>query len=437
MSQGRFLERSFSERTIVRQAAKQFSFDPFWSGSAVEGSLRGTRILFLVDEISAITDGGTERQILQMIDICNQNEMLPQICVFRRTRWLTAEIAKCPVIHFNIEKFSTWHGVRSLVRLTRWMCTQKFDIVQTFFSEANLIGPCVGRAAGIPVVLGTRRNLNHSARDGRGRFLLRLQALVNPLVNQVIANSQAVLERIVESEHISRKRICVVYNGIDLTHMRLAPELRVPARKSLGIKNNEILVGNVSGLRAVKGVRMFVDSCAEAYRHDPRLRFVLVGDGELKPQLEDAIRDYGLEDVIRLSGAAEDVRPYLAAFDIAVLCSHAEGFSNSLLEYMACGVPVIATDVGGNREALGSFGLLIRPEARELANAIHAMVSPDTRIHFAEAALLRVREFDLAVARDRMTKLYTHYLDKAAPKRRAVTQFIAHMLARPLKVEEV
>ncbi|MGB0122683.1 MAG: glycosyltransferase [Silvibacterium sp.] len=397
----------------------------------------GAKILFLVDEMSAITAGGTERQLLQMIEICKSNGMRPWVCVFRNTLWLTPEIAGCPVTHLHIEKLISWRGFLSLVRLTRWVHKQKPDILQTVFSEANLIGPCIARLAGVPIVLGTRRNLNHPRREDPHRWGLRLQTLANLLVNQVIANSRAVLERIVESEGISRRRICVVYNGIDLSEMRPAPHLRAPMRQTLGMKHDEILVGNVSGLRSIKGVQLFVDAAAESYRRDPRLRFVLIGDGELQEQMEQSIQRYGLEGVFTLAGAAEDVRPYLAAFDIAVLCSYAEGFSNSLLEYMACGLPVIATDVGGNREALASSGMLIQPDVQQLAGAIQVMSAPEVRNHFAACALRQVTNFDVSIAHDRMTRLYSHFLAAFGSKKRRVAQLIAHMPPRLKKIEEI
>lgn len=385
--------------------------------------LRCTKILFLVDEISAITDGGTERQILQAVEICKQIGMLPHLCVFRRTRWLTPELAGCAVTHFEIPKLVSWRGLRSLLHITRWMSSQNFEILQTWFPEANLTGPCMGRLAAIPIVLGTRRNLNHACVSFSERVVLCAQAGANLLVNRVIANSQAVLNRIVKTEFISPKRICVVYNGIDLSHIKPAPELRVATRRALGIRNEDILVGNISGLRAIKGVDLFVDAAAEAYLRNRRLRFVVVGDGEMKARLEEAIRKYGLEGVVHLVGAAADVRPYLAAFDIAVLSSLAEGFSNSLLEYMASGVPVIATNIGGNPEALGSCGLLIKPDAHELAQAIQKMSCPEIRHAFAESALLRIKDFDLAIARERMREIYTQFL-----ARRVFTKTPAHAI---------
>lgn len=424
------------ERTMAT-ALEQVTLNATSSIPVANDPLCGVRILFLVDEISAITDGGTERQILQAIDICKRIGMLPHLCVFRGTRWLTPEIAGCPVTHFQIPKLASWRGLRSLVHITRWMSSQNFDILQTWFPEANLIGPCIGRLAGIPVVLGTRRNLNHACASVYERALLYAQAGANLLVNRVIANSQAVLNRIVETEFISRKRICVVYNGIDLSKMKPAPELRVSTRRALGIRNEEILVGNISGLRAIKGVDLFVDAAAEAYLSNPRLRFVVVGDGEMKARIEEAIRNYRIEGVVRLVGAAADVRPYLAAFDMAVLSSLAEGFSNSLLEYMANGVPVIATNIGGNPEALGSCGLLIKPDAHQLAQAIQNMSCPEIRHAFAESALLRVKDFDLAIARGRMREIYTHFLTQPASRKRPPAQFIAHRRATAPQAEKI
>lgn len=397
---------------MAEQQQMQLSHDAYATFSSSSQELRGVRILLLVDEISAITDGGTERQILQIVDICNQIGMSPHLCFLRRTRWLDTKRAGCPTTHFQIEKVASWNGIRSLAQLTRWMRAQRFDMLQTFFPESNLLGPVAGRLAGIPVILGTRRNLNHFRPEDPHHLQLRLQRWVNPLVDQIVANSQAVRERTVASENTSQSRVKVIYNGIDLAHMCPAPELRAAMRAALGIAEDQILVGNISGLRKIKGVDMFVHAAAEAYPGNANLRFVIVGDGELKPQLEELIQSYRMQNVIRLVGAAEDVRPYLAAFDVAVLCSQAEGFSNSLLEYMACGVPAIATDVGGNREALESCGLLIGPETGELVRAIHAMADPLKRETFSRAALLKVQQFDVKCARARTEELYSMHLAK-------------------------
>ncbi len=369
------------------------------------------RILFLIDEMTAITAGGTERQLLQLVSIAQRNGLAPQICVLRGTDWLTPAIAGCEVTHFNIHTIRSREGLRDLLALTRWIRGQKFQILQSFFAESNLLAPWIGKAAGVPVVLGTRRNLNHATLDGLHGLAGHVQSVSNLLVDKIIANSDAVSTYTRSKERFTGDKLCVVYNGIELSHATPASGAREAMRSKLGIKDSDLLVGNISGLRAVKGVELFVEGAALASKTDKRLKFVLVGDGEMRPALEAAIKKHGLEQVFHLVGAAEDVSSFLAAMDIAVLCSFAEGFSNSLLEYMAAGLPIIATDVGGNREALGNAGLLIQPnDAEALSNAVLQLLDPDLRYRFGNLAQTEIHRFDIRHAETRMGQIYWQYL---------------------------
>jgi glycosyltransferase involved in cell wall biosynthesis len=354
---------------------------------AASAALR-PRILFLIDEMTAITAGGTERQLLQLVSIAQRNGLEPQICVLRGTDWLTPAVAGCNVTHFDIQ------------------------ILQSFFNESNLLAPWIGKAAGVPIILGTRRNLNHATRDGLHGLAGYLQSISNLLVDGIIANSDAVSNYTRDKEWFAKKKLCVVYNGVELLQLHPAPGARETMRRTLGIQPNDLLVGNISGLRAVKGVDVFVEAAALASKSDPRLKFVLVGDGEKRPNVEAAIEKHGLQQRFHLVGAAEDVRSFLAAMDIAVLCSFAEGFSNSLLEYMAAGLPIIATDVGGNREALGDAGLLIQPnDAVALSNAILALLDPIRRNQFGNSAKTEIHRFDIRHAELRMGEIYWNHLD--------------------------
>ena len=369
------------------------------------------KILFLIDEMSSITAGGTERQLLQQVEIARKSGLSPTVCVLRGTEWLTGKIAGCHVKHFEIERICSLDGLVKLKELVRWMRGERFQILQTFFSESNLIGPWIGRLAAIPVVLGTRRNLNHATNDGMNSFGIRLQAVSNMLVDRIIANSEAVLERVAESELGSRRKLCVVYNGIDLSQMQLRAGEGAKLRRQFGLQEHHVLVGNISGLRRIKGVDIFVKAAALASRKHPQLRFVLVGDGELREEIEQLVEENRLRDVFVMAGAADDVSPFLAAMDVAVLSSMAEGFSNSLLEYMAAELPIIATDVGGNREALGGSGILIeagRPAA--LASAISSLVDGSVRKACSAGAYRAVQRFDVKVAEARMRELYWSHL---------------------------
>ena len=283
------------------------------------------KVLLLIDGMEAITAGGTERQLLQLVRIAKVNGTAPQICILRNTRWLTEEMAGCPVRHYDVHSLSSAQGLKQIFGLLRWIKAEKFDILQTFFSDANLIGPLLGRLAGVPVIVGTRRNLNEH--DDLGNLLWRtVRRISNAALDQILTNSQAVLERVIETEFFPREKLAVVYNGVDIESLRAPHSAGLAVRKHLRVMPGQLLVGNVSGLRRVKAVELFVEAAEMSYRRANHLRFVIVGEGEMRGEIERLIREKHLGHVITLAGAQEDVRPYLAAMDIAVLCSNAEGF---------------------------------------------------------------------------------------------------------------
>jgi L-malate glycosyltransferase len=386
-----------------------------------------SRILFLVDELTAITAGGTERQLLQLVGIAQKSGLLPQICVLRNTHWLTHEIAGCPVWHCGLERIRSVAGLRKMRQISRWMRKEKFDILQTFFKEANILGPVLGRMAGVPIIVGTRRNLNHIEDEVDGLWESRLgpqlrmglQWASNLFVDQILTNSEAVRDCVLQTESAPPAKLRVVYNGINLQAVAPLPGMRALLREELGLSPSDLFVGNISGLRWIKGIDVFIEAAAIAYAANPSLRFVVVGDGKTQGEIESLIRARRLSAVVNMVGAIEDIRPYLAAMDIAVLSSRAEGFSNSILEYMAAGLPTIATDVGGNREALEGAGILVpADDARKLADAIGSLKASDVRKGYGNAARNAVQRFSLTEAELNMRQFYEEQLQNKAIARR-------------------
>jgi len=377
------------------------------------------RILFLIDEIQRLDDGGTERQVLQLIHLAARLGYDPQLAVLRGSEWLRDGSAGCPVHFAAVKSVFGVSGRRACRRLIRWMRRERFTIVQTFFAESNILGPWMARRADIPVVLGTRRNLDQSG--GRSPWLSALmrfaQRLANRSVDGIVVNSQMVADSISDARGTARAKMRVAYNGIDLAAFSGLDRLRSEARKSLGVEDEEILVGNISCMRPVKGLLQFVDAARLALDSDPSLRFVVVGDGEQEQEIIERIREHRIGDRVRLAGGQRNVLPFLAAMDIGVLSSLAEGFSNSLLEYMAAGLPIVATDVGGNREALTdgkapeTAGILVPPNhPQALAQAILSLRSPLVRRQMGEAARRSAERFSLERAEQRMEELYNEFL---------------------------
>jgi L-malate glycosyltransferase len=373
---------------------------------------RPPRILFLVEEMEAITAGGTERQILQMIRLLREAGMEPEVCVFRHTAWLTEDLAGCPVHNAGIGKLASVRAIPQFWRLVRWMRAKRFDVVQTFFIEANILGPVLARLAGVPLILGSRRNLNYWMKPHH----LILQRISNRFASRLVANCEAVRQKVAAMERLPLDRIDVVYNSIDAEHFRPDPEIRRRMRNELQVSEEQVVIGNVSTLRSVKGVQHFVAAAALVRERASAARFIVIGDGPLRPAIEQQIADLQLGPVFRLLGSQEEIAPYLQAMDIAVLSSESEGFSNSILEYMAAGLPCVATDVGGNREALGdTAGAIVRPgEPGELAEAILNLVSdPNRRRDLTAKSLARIDAvFNLPSARDELEGYYNRHSDR-------------------------
>lgn len=348
------------------------------------------RLLFVIDEMEAITAGGSERQVLELIEFARAAGHEVELCIFRGTQWLTPEQAQCAIHRLDLGPLLSARTFARLIRFGAFMRRSRFDAVITMFWEANLLIPPLARMSGVRIVIGCRRNLNYWMSD---RVAL-LQKISNVFATRLLANCNAVKEVVAARERTSREKIDVLYNGIDVGRFRPDLAARNNARASLGIRSDEIVVGNTSTFRPIKGVDTFVAAAGLVAESAPHCRFLLVGDGPERSRIEREIATLGVTDRFLLVGSQKEVAPFLLAMDIAVLSSRSEGFSNSLLEYMAAGLPSVASDVGGNGEALGECGLIVPPDHPDLlAQAIVRLATdPGLRARLAEAARTRAAD---------------------------------------------
>jgi len=306
------------------------------------------KISFIIDTIKTPA-AGTERQLLMLLDGLDRKLFSPRLICLRNSDWLKTQEFQFPVERYNLRKMLSLSTIKRIRQFIRFTKKEQPDIIQTFFVDANIFGVIAARLAGCKIIISSRRSLG----QGYSRLNLLFLRLLRRWTTSYLANSEAAALKTVDKEGVPRHRITVIYNGLDLQQYRsISPEQRSQQRREWRIDNNETLIGVVANLRDIKNIDSLIRVAARLDNEFPSLKYVVVGEGPERPKLQNLIESSGLAGRFLLVGSYPDVVPCLAAFDIAVMCSSFESFSNSLIEYMAAGLPIISSDAGGNSEAI-------------------------------------------------------------------------------------
>ncbi len=238
----------------------------------------------------------------------------------------------------------------------------------------------------------------------RTRFTSRISA---SLCDTTICVSNAVRDRLVTDYRYPPNKTVTIYNGVSVSEFVPSESNRASVRSRLGLGLEEFLLVSTARLSEVKGLDILLLAMACVLRHGLRCKCIIVGEGPLRQPLSEQALALGLYGHVFFEGFQRDVRPYLHTADAFVLSSHAEGLPFSILEAMACGLPCVVTNVGGNAEAVTHkvHGLVVPAHSvDELAEAISYLVThPRERADMSKMAQARVREaFDVE---DRMAEI--------------------------------
>ena len=318
------------------------------------------RILQLVDSFD---EGGSERQALQLTRLLHDSHRYQvSLACLKADGILRSQVEELELGEISCYPMTSFYDANALVQLRRFvhdLRRSKIDVLHTHDFYTNIFGMVAGRLAGVPVRIASRRETSGM----RSRAQQQAQRTAYALAHQIVANCEAVQRKLVE-EGVGKDKITVIHNGFD-------PNRIVPAQAStkddalaaLGIQcSAKRFVTIVANMRhEVKDYPMFLRAAERVSRALPDVGFLLAGEGELKASLKIYATELGIADKTVFLGRVENIATLLSVADVCVLSSKAEGFSNSILEYMAAGCPVVATDVGGAREAIveGETGYLV------------------------------------------------------------------------------
>ncbi|MGH2498742.1 MAG: glycosyltransferase [Candidatus Limnocylindria bacterium] len=248
------------------------------------------------------------------------------------------------------------------LQMARLIRRRRYDIVHSYLFHAEVLGTVAARLARCPRTIISRRAVYPWRRPG-GFIWHFLETMTNVLADEVIANSRAVLEDARRTEHRLPRRSTVIWNGVDVSCYRVADPRNIG---SLRLVTVGALADRKGQEYVVDALRLIRDAGVEA-------NLTIVGTGPNESLLRRMVAERQLAENVVFAGLQVDPRPWLLDADLFVLPSRQEGFSNALLEAMASGLPAVATDVGGNAEAVvhGEGGLIVPPRDSEaIARAV-------------------------------------------------------------------
>ncbi len=317
------------------------------------------KVFYLVDSLNV---GGTETQAVELARRISTGGYEVTLGCLRAQGPLLGRLRGSDV---TVREFHPRGGIDSpaglyqLVRLSWFLRRENFDIVHTHDLWSNLLGVPAARLAGVRAIVSSRRDLAHFDwyQGNRRAWLRRLQNLSGA----VLANAESIRDALIAEDGFAPEKLRVIHNGVDVEKFQVRRD-REHLFPGAGDSQLIVLVGNMH--TDVKGHPWLIDAAPVVAREFPSARFVLVGDGEQRAAFEHQVAKVGLQQNFVFLGLRADIPEILATCDIAVLPSRAEGFSNAVLEYMAAGLPTIASRVGGNAELVedGATGLLVPPE---------------------------------------------------------------------------
>ncbi len=262
---------------------------------------------------------------------------------------------------FPLDSFYDRNALVQLRRFASHLRTAKINILHTHDFYTNIFGMTAGALARVPVRIASRREISGM----RSTAQTKMQGFAYALAHQVVANSEAVRRQLV-AEGVRAEKIAVIYNGLNLDRVASAPTLtRAEALAALGLPSElcqRHLVTIVANMRlAVKDYPLFLRAARRVREAVPAAAFLLAGEGELTESIKATAKELELDRDAFFLGRCEQLAELFAISAVCVLSSKAEGFSNSILEYMAAARPVVATDVGGAGEAVveGETGYLV------------------------------------------------------------------------------
>lgn len=309
-------------------------------------------VLLVLDQFPKSLGGG-ERILLKIAALLPQYGYRASILTFSvHPENAALESPPCPIYLLPLQRTYDLNAFRAALDFRQFLRQQKIQIVQTFFESSDLWAGFLTRTSSNAKLVWSRRDMG-ILRVPKHHLAYRLMA---GTPHAVFAVSEQVRRHCIEIDRIDPARVHTIYNGLDLADWSRASR---PAKAQ-----GKVIVTTVGNIRRVKGHDVLIKAAATIAHHFPNVSFSIAGD-VLEPdyflELQSLVHDLNLSTRFHFVGGVTNLREHLSSSDIFVLPSRSEGFSNAIVEAMAASLPVVATNVGGNAEAVedGVSGFIV------------------------------------------------------------------------------
>lgn len=346
--------------------------------------------------------GGLQQVVVNICRTINRDKFDVSVLCLRALGEFVPEVEQMGIkVHFLPQKHNGTDYL-SFLKVARILRHERIDVIHTHNTQPFVDGTIGALLSGVKTIIHT----DH-ARDFPDKFRYMLaEHVMSYFAYRVVGVSEHTSTNLINYEKISPKKVMTIENGIDGSRFKIEID-KQGKRKELGIRNSGPIIGLGVRIAEQKGITYLLQAMPQVINVYPDIKLIIVGDGELKDDLQRESAKLGTNKNVLFLGAKLDIPDLLKLFDIYVLPSLWEGLPMVLLEAMAAGCPIVATNVGGVSRVItdGENGLLVPSKnVEQLAEAVIKLLSDtNLRDRFANAGL---KKFDEKFSADKMTRQY-------------------------------
>jgi glycosyltransferase involved in cell wall biosynthesis len=306
--------------------------------------------------------GGAEKMVTRLLPALDSSRFKIRLICTGEEGELFSELKAAKVPAISLHAGGKAKAVQCFWRISRQIREFKPDVILTQGAGTTVLARIAATLHGVrhKVVWA------HSSVRQRNPLREALDRALIPLTTVFIGVCDSQIKHLENKCHYPRHKIRIIKNGVSPSAFTNARSQKI--LEEIGAEQGSRVVGMIARLHPVKDHKTFILSARSVLRSKPETQFLIIGDGPLRQELEDFCRVAGMDSKIHFAGLCRNIEQLFAAIDVLAHCSHSEGLPLAILEAMACGRPVVGTNVGGVKELIqhGVTGYLVPPENPEV-----------------------------------------------------------------------